>query len=91
MATPQAGENEPMIMMSMQMGMHNRLQPVMTQLRLLFGPAFDRAFFSTMIPHHAGTNNMANLALQRSNDAHVLHIAQEIMMMQADEMHDFKD
>lgn len=165
----------PMTPMSMQMDMHAKMQPVMNQLRGLSGTAFDRAFFSTMIPHHqsaidmsraalprlrdplvrawaqsiideqqkeiaemqaelrrlggvdvarqnlmrqammgmsqmmaaapnpdqmflemmiphhAGANDMSNLALQRSNDEHVLSMAQQIIMMQADEMHDFKD
>lgn len=54
-------------------------------------PNPDQTFLEMMIPHHASANDMANLALQRSNDTHVLHIAQGIMMTQADETHDFKD
>lgn len=169
----------PMTPMSMQMDMHAKMQPVMNQLRSLSGTAFDRAFFSTMIPHHqsaidvsraalprlrdplvrtwaqsmiddqqkeimemqaelqrlggpnvalmnlmrqamsgmvpmmtqmmarmqepdriflqmmiphhAGANEMSNLALERSNDEHVLGMAQQIIMTQADEMHDFQD
>ncbi|EYB66444.1 hypothetical protein DEIPH_ctg139orf0179 [Deinococcus phoenicis] len=186
MSTAQAGGSGPMPMsampmtpMSMQMDVHARMQPVMNQLRSLSGTAFDRAFYSTMIPHHqsaiemsraalprlrdplvrawaqsiidsqqqeiaqmqaelqrlggpnvalmnlmrqamsgmtpmmtqmmartqnpdavflemmiphhAGANEMSNLALERSNDEHVLSMAQQIILAQADEMHDFKD
>ncbi|WP_034384860.1 DUF305 domain-containing protein [Deinococcus sp. YIM 77859] len=51
----------------------------------------DAVFLEMMIPHHAGANEMSNLALQRSNDEHVLSLAQQIIMTQADEMHDFQD
>lgn len=51
----------------------------------------DRIFLEMMIPHHASANEMSNLALERSNDGHVLSMAQQIIMAQADEMHDFQD
>lgn len=51
----------------------------------------DRVFLEMMIPHHGSANDMANVALQNSQNEHVLGMAQRVIMAQADEMHDFQD
>lgn len=51
----------------------------------------DRVFLEMMVPHHGSANDMANIALQNGQTDHVLSLAQQIIMTQADEMHDFKD
>lgn len=70
----QAGGNEPAKMagmamsMPMTMEMHTRMQPMMDGLRQLSGVAFDRAFFSMMIPHHQSAIDMSRMALPRLKD-----------------------
>ncbi|MDL2343852.1 DUF305 domain-containing protein (plasmid) [Deinococcus sp. VB343] len=51
----------------------------------------DVTFLQMMVPHHGSANEMANIALQNAQSDAVLGLAQRIIMMQADEMHDFKD
>ncbi|QBY07513.1 DUF305 domain-containing protein (plasmid) [Deinococcus metallilatus] len=50
----------------------------------------DRAFVQGMIPHHASAIDMANLALQKSQNLSVLGLARDITRAQAAEMYDFK-
>ena len=51
----------------------------------------DGRFDVLKVPHHGSANEMANIALQNAQSDAVLGLAQRIIMMQADEMHDFKD
>lgn len=48
--------------------------------------AADMAFVQGMLPHHASALDMANLALQKSNDVRVLKLSRDIIKAQADEM-----
>lgn len=50
----------------------------------------DVAFVRGMVPHHASALDMANLALQRSDDARVLKLSRAIIRAQADEMYAFR-
>ncbi|GAA5512372.1 hypothetical protein Dcar01_01086 [Deinococcus carri] len=89
-STAQAGGSGPMPMsmspMSMQMDMHAKMQPVMNQLRGLSGTAFDRAFYSTMIPHHQSAIDMSRAALPRLRDPLVRAWAQSIIDSQQREI-----
>jgi uncharacterized protein (DUF305 family) len=71
----------------------NRMRQAMMGMSqmMMAAPNPDQMFLEMMIPHHGSANEMANLALQRSNDEAVLGMAQGIIMSQADQMHDFKD
>lgn len=44
-----------------------------------------------MIPHDQSATDMSDIALQNGQSGHVPGMAQQIVMMQADEMHDFED
>ncbi|GAA0523523.1 DUF305 domain-containing protein [Deinococcus depolymerans] len=50
----------------------------------------DVAFVQGMLPHHASAIDMANLALQRGQDARVLTLARSIITAQATEMLGFR-
>lgn len=50
----------------------------------------DRAFVQGMIPHHASAIDMANLALQKSQNLSVLRLARDITRAQASEIYDFQ-
>ncbi len=50
----------------------------------------DRAFVQGMIPHHASAIDMANLALQKSQNLAVLKLARDITRAQAVEIYEFK-
>lgn len=71
--------------MQRSMGMMDMAQMLRTASRP------DRMFLEMMIPHHGSANDMANLALQKSQDPVVLDLAEQIMKTQAGEMHDFKE
>lgn len=65
--------------MQMSMQMHTSMQPVMNDLRRLSGAAFDRAFFSMMIPHHQSAIEMSRAALPTLKDPVVRAWAQAII------------
>jgi uncharacterized protein (DUF305 family) len=50
----------------------------------------DLRFVEEMIPHHSSAIDMANLALQKSNNPSVLKLAKEIVQAQAAEIYEFK-
>ncbi|WP_229776409.1 DUF305 domain-containing protein [Deinococcus ruber] len=50
----------------------------------------DVAFVQGMLPHHSSAIDMAKVALQRSSDPQVLKLAEDIVVAQAKEMHDFR-
>lgn len=50
----------------------------------------NRAFVQGMIPHHASAIDMANLALQKSQNLSVLKLARDITRAQAGEIYEFK-
>ncbi|AFZ67212.1 hypothetical protein Deipe_1684 [Deinococcus peraridilitoris DSM 19664] len=50
----------------------------------------DRALVEGMLPHHASAIDMANLALQYSDNTKVLNLSRAIIRTQADEMHAYK-
>lgn len=50
----------------------------------------ERAFVQGMLPHHASAIDMANLALQKSQNVQVLKLARDITRAQAQEMYEFK-
>ncbi|BDP41015.1 hypothetical protein DAETH_09840 [Deinococcus aetherius] len=65
--------------MQMNMDMHARMQPLLNDLRDLSGTAFDRAFFSMMIPHHQSAIDMSRAALPRLRDPLIRAWAQGII------------
>ncbi len=62
------------------------MQPMLMQLRALSGTAFDRAFFSMMIPHHQSAIDMSRAALPRLRDPLVRAWAQSIISDQQKEI-----
>lgn len=50
----------------------------------------ERAFVQSMLPHHASAIEMANLALQKSQNPSILKLARDIVRTQAQEMYEFK-
>jgi uncharacterized protein (DUF305 family) len=50
----------------------------------------DVAFVQGMLPHHASAIDMANLALQRGQDARILGLSKAIITAQAAEMLDYR-
>ncbi|WP_026298700.1 DUF305 domain-containing protein [Deinococcus aquatilis] len=80
----QAGGTEPVTRSQMEMGMN--MQPMLMQLRALSGTAFDRAFFSMMIPHHQSAIDMSRAALPRLRDPLVRAWAQSIISDQQKEI-----
>lgn len=50
----------------------------------------DVAFVQGMLPHHASAIDMANLALQRGQDARILSLSKAIITAQAAEMLDYR-
>ncbi|GHF58098.1 uncharacterized protein (DUF305 family) [Deinococcus metalli] len=74
------------MMMRMSMEMHASMQPVMDDLRRLSGAAFDRAFYSMMIPHHQSAIDMSRAALPTLKDATVRAWAQAIINDQQKEI-----
>ncbi|GBF04420.1 hypothetical protein DAERI_020017 [Deinococcus aerius] len=67
------------MIIQMQSDMRARMQPMMDDLRRLSGTAFDRAFFSMMIPHHQSAIEMSRAALPRLRDPLVRAWAQSII------------
>lgn len=84
----QAGGSEPAKVsgVTMTMQMQTRMGPMMDELRQLSGVAFDRAFFSMMIPHHQSAIEMSRLALPRLQDPLVRAWAQSIIDEQQKEI-----
>jgi len=79
------GPNAAMMARMMQM---NRMMDMPAMIRASSMP--ERTFLEGMIPHHAAANEKANLALQRTQDAFVLDLAERIMTAQAGEIRDFQ-
>ncbi|BDP44656.1 hypothetical protein DAETH_46250 (plasmid) [Deinococcus aetherius] len=74
------------MIIQMQTDMRARMQPMMEDLRRLSGTAFDRAFFSMMIPHHQSAIEMSRAALPRLRDPLVRAWAQSIIDEQQKEI-----
>nr|WP_232472549.1 DUF305 domain-containing protein [Deinococcus sp. DB0503] len=68
--------------------MASGMQNMLTPLKAAKNP--DVAFVEGMLPHHASALNMANLALQRSNDPRVLKLSRDIIQAQANEMYAYR-
>ena len=54
---------------------------------------FDRAFVDEMVPHHKGAIRMANVVLEKSDDASIVRLARSIISSQKreiEEMNDFR-
>lgn len=75
----QGGTMSSMSTMQMNMDMHTQMRPMLDDLRRLSGTAFDRAFFSMMIPHHQSAIDMSRAALPRLRDPLVRAWAQSII------------
>ena len=54
---------------------------------------FDRAFVDEMVPHHRGAIRMADVVLEKTNDASIVRLARSIVATQKreiDQMNDFR-
>lgn len=60
------------------MGEPHEMASVAETLKSLSGPAFDKAFFSMMIPHHEAAVAMSLKILETTKDAHIMKWASAI-------------
>lgn len=72
----------------MQAMMATGMKGMITPLKTTKKP--DQAFVQGMLPHHASALDMANLALQKSNDPRVQKLSRDIIKAQANEMYAYR-
>ena len=65
---------------------HGHGVPVMGELAALDGHAFERAFYSMMIPHHEAAVAMSRLVLGKTKDPQIKKWAEEIVAAQTTEI-----
>ena len=61
-------------------------QGTVDQLRGLHGPAFDKLWLQTMIPHYRGAITLAHNEIQDGDSADVISIAQSLLPRQQDQI-----
>ncbi len=83
-------DDEEIILPMEGMGMESSMTDMMTSLEGRTGDEFDRNFLESMIVHHEGAIEMANLAVKSAKHTEIKTLANDIISAQTKEINQMK-